>query len=165
MRYAALAIVLAASAAAADGDRTLHLAVHGSIDADQLRDKLADELNTKVELAGDTCDSPCLEIAIDGKRVAKVTFSPRSGSSRERTIQLGTNTGHWPLVVTLLAGNVVRDEAADVLALLPSKDRLVGPPPAPEPPEPPPAPEEEPVTVPEAPEAAQLVARLAQYAE
>ncbi len=136
MKYAALCIALLAGSARADSDRTLHLAVHGTIDPDVLRGKLADELGATVELAGETCDAPCLDITIDSKRVAKVTFASRSGSSRERTIQLDTNTTHWPLVVTLLAGNVVRDEAADVLALLPSRELPAGPPPPPEPPAP-----------------------------
>src|SRR5262249_38592170 len=38
------------------------------------------------------------------------------------TITLGTDTAQWPLMITLLAGNVVRDESQDVLAGLPEPD-------------------------------------------
>jgi hypothetical protein len=120
MRHAPLVIaLLAASTARADSDRTLHLAVHGSIDIAVLGESLAKELGVDVAAAGDTCDVPCLDITVDGKRSATVLYAPRSGSPRARTIKLGANATQWPIVITLLAGNVVRDELQDVLAGIP----------------------------------------------
>jgi hypothetical protein len=49
-------------------------------------------------------------------------FAPRSGPPRARAVALGTDAAQWPLVITLLAGNVVRDEAQDVLAGLPDPE-------------------------------------------
>jgi hypothetical protein len=113
-----LAVVGLAGVARAD-DRTLHLAVHGSLDADQMAKALASELGVAVDVAGGACNVPCLDIAVDGQNTATILFSPRSGGSRSRSVALGTDTTQWPLVITLLAGNVVRDEAQDVLAGLP----------------------------------------------
>jgi hypothetical protein len=50
-----------------------------------------------------------------------VVYVPRSGTPRARTIALGNDASQWPLVITLLAGNVVRDEAKDVLDALPPR--------------------------------------------
>ena len=121
MRHASIAIALAvATTAHADGERTLHLAIHGSIDPGVLGPALARELGVDVALADGTCDVPCLDITVDGKHAATVLYAPRSGTPRARTIKLGNNTSQWPLVITLLAGNVVRDEVQDVLAGLPA---------------------------------------------
>jgi len=141
MRSTPLLLALAlATTARADGERTLHLAVHGSIDGAALGAAIAKELGVEVERVDGTCALPCLDIAIDGKNVAAILFAPRSGALRQRSIKLGNDTRQWKLVVTLLAGNVVRDEAQDVLAGLP-------PAPLPEPP----APAAAPVDVPPAP--------------
>jgi hypothetical protein len=148
MRSVPILIALAAAATArADADRTLHLAVHGSVDPAALGPALAEELGVEVALADGTCDLPCLDVTversetvggdpdgsaggaggraprgIDGKNAATVVFAPRSGALRARTITLGNDTAQWPLMITLLAGNVVRDEAQDVLAGLPERD-------------------------------------------
>ena len=113
-----LAVVGLAGVARAD-DRTLHLAVHGSLDADAVARALAAELDVAVEVSGGACNVPCLDVAVDSKDTATILFSPRSGGSRSRSVALGTDTTQWPVVITLLAGNVVRDEAQDVLAGLP----------------------------------------------
>ena len=127
MRYAPLLIALgAATTAHADGDHTLHLAVHGSIDTATVGAALAKELGVDVAVAGGTCELPCLEVSVDGRNAATIVFSPRQGEPRQRTVTLGNDTAQWPLVITLLAGNVVRDEAQDVLAGLPG-DELPGP--------------------------------------
>jgi hypothetical protein len=123
MRNASILIALTvATVARADGERTLHLAVHGSIDSAAVAASIAKELGVDVAVVDGTCDVPCLDVAIDGKRAATVTFAPRTGAPRQRTITLGTSTTQWPLMITLLAGNVVRDEAQDVLAGLPARD-------------------------------------------
>ena len=123
MRHATILIVLAAATPArADGDHTLHLAVHGAVDSAAVGASLATELGVEVAVVEGTCTLPCLDVAVDGQHTATIMFSPRSGAARERTVALGTDPAQWPLVITLLAGNVVRDEAQDVLAGLPSRE-------------------------------------------
>lgn len=136
---AALAVGLAAPAAHA-GDHTLHLAVHGSLDSGKLAHAIASELGVEVAVVEGTCDLPCLDVTVDGDNVATVVFVPRSGQLRQRAVKLGTNTRQWPVVITLLAGNVVRDEARDVLAGLPPPGLAIPPPPEAAPPDVPPAP-------------------------
>jgi hypothetical protein len=121
MRFATLLAVLGVAGVAHADDRTLHLAVHGSLDADAMAKALASELGVAVDVADGACNVPCLDVAVDGKHTATVLFSPRSGGSRSRSVALGTDTAQWPLVITLLAGNVVRDEAQDLLAGLPGE--------------------------------------------
>jgi hypothetical protein len=123
MRHAAILIALVVAATArADGDAVLHVAIHGSLDSAAVAGSVAKELGVAVAIVDGTCDVPCLDITIDGKNVATIVFSPRMGPSRQRSVVIGSDTTQWPLVVTLLAGNVVRDEAQDVLADLPSRD-------------------------------------------
>jgi hypothetical protein len=123
MRYAAILIGLTvATTARAEGDRTLHLAVHGSIDSAAVGAALARELGVDVAVVDGTCDEPCLDVSIDGRNTAMIMFSPRAGQPRARSVALGNDTTQWPLVVTLLAGNIVRDEAQDVLAGLPGPE-------------------------------------------
>ena len=147
MRHAPLLLGFAvATAAHADVAPTLHLAVHGSIDGDSVGAAIARELAVHVELAGGTCELPCLDVAIDGKSFATVVFAPRSGAPRQRRVKLGHDTRQWRLVITLLAGNLVRDEAQDVLAGLPPRAQ------------PPPQAVAAPADVPPAPEDALAVA-------
>jgi hypothetical protein len=141
MRNASLLIALAiATTARADGERTLHLAVHGSVDGAVIRASIAKELGVDVVVVDGTCELPCLNIEVDGKNRATIVFAPRSGSPRQRTVKLGSNTSQWSLVITLLAGNVVRDEARDVLAGLPPRGLAAPSSPDIDPGEPPPAP-------------------------
>ena len=126
-----------ATAATAHADDTLPMSVHGSIDAPALRARIAGELRRPVMLV-DECAAPCLEIAI-ARTTASVAYQPANGDARVRVVDLGGDRTQWPLVITLLAGNVVRDEAADLLAKLPA------PPP---PPQPEPAPAPDPVPAP-----------------
>lgn len=144
MRHAPilLALVLATSARA-DGEVVLHLAIHGSLDSAAVAGSIAKELGIAVAIVDGACAVPCLDVTIDGKNVATVVFSPRMGTSRQRSVAIGSDTTQWPLVITLLAGNVVRDEAQDVLVDLPSRD-LPRPAAAPGVGEVPPAPPDEP---------------------
>lgn len=109
------ALLLVAHIAYADD---LHLSLHGNLDREALRAHIASELNVVVMLADEACLVPCLDVTVDGGR-ATVVYAPKSGSQRERTIELGSDTEQWPLVVALLAGNVARDEASEVLEQLP----------------------------------------------
>src|SRR3954471_9769251 len=76
MRYAPILIALAAAATArADGDRTLHLAVHGSVDSAALGDSISKELGVEVAVSDGTCDVPCLDVTVDGRRTASVVYA------------------------------------------------------------------------------------------
>ncbi|HEY0191633.1 MAG TPA: hypothetical protein VGC42_10975 [Kofleriaceae bacterium] len=117
----------------ADPDRALHLAIHGAVDRDAVGTALAAELGVEVVAADGACNVPCLDVAIEvgnsvgsnggpgAHRTATVLFSPREGQPRTRSVALGAEPARWPTVITLLAGNLVRDEAQDVLAGLPDE--------------------------------------------
>jgi len=123
MRTVPLVLALAAAATArADDARTLHLSVRGSVDGPALATAIARELGLEVAVADGVCDVPCLAVSVDGGPTATITYSPRSGAPRARAVALGNDAAQWPLVITLLAGNVVRDEAQDLLAGLPPGD-------------------------------------------
>lgn len=94
----------------------------GHLDSAALADSLSDELGQPVELAtGDACRSPCLSIVVgDGKATLLYTGSV----VRQRTVELGDDPAQWNTLITLLAGNLVRDEAA---TLLPEQEKVLGP--------------------------------------
>ncbi len=142
-------LTLARSTAHAD-DGTVHVAIHGAIDADALRARVAQELGATLQPVDGSCEAPCLEISVAGGK-ASVSFTPRIGELRARLVELGADRTQWPLVITLLAGNVVRDEAADLLSQLGPEPQTAGVP-APIDATPPPAPELE-LVVPRAPRA------------
>lgn len=112
----ALALVAVPSIAAAD----LNLIVSGDLDPDLVRTRIVEELGTPTTLVADpaACTAPCLDVAISGAQ-ATVVFSPASGPIRARAVALGDDPAQWPVLVTLLAGNLVRDEASTLLAELP----------------------------------------------
>jgi hypothetical protein len=126
MRTTLAAILLAAAGPAhAKPEATpIHLSVTGDVDRDVLGTSLAAELARSLEGADDACAAPCLAITVADGSVTAV-FTPASGPPRQRTMQLADDHTQWPVVITLLAGNLVRDEAADVADLVPE-----APPPA-----------------------------------
>src|SRR5690349_9899998 len=82
------------------------------------------------------CPAPCLAVVV-GDNKATVMFSTEHGALRQRTIELGADATEWPTTIMLLAGNLVRDEAADLLPDVPAKVAapvapIVPAPPAPE---------------------------------
>ncbi len=128
MRFASatlLALLCAGPAVADPGP--LSVVVRGAPDAASVRARIASELGAPI-VAIDRCTGACLEIAITGS-TANVAYTSADGVTRARRIELGSEKAQWPIVIALLAGNLARDEAADVLAQLPSP-----PAPAPEPP-------------------------------
>jgi hypothetical protein len=128
----AMVLMLAGAVPSYADDTALDLVVRGRPSAVTLSARIAQELGTTVTIA-ETCTLPCLEVSV-AERKASVTFRPTSGAPRTRVVELGSDRKQWPLVITLLAGNLVRDEAADLLAQLP-----MGPAPAPASPAPAPA--------------------------
>jgi hypothetical protein len=125
-RLALLLLALAPTLAHAEDG--IPVVIHGAVDATAVRAQLARELGAPITPAT-SCGARCLEITVVDDK-ASVTYRGSPGQLRSRIVDLGTDRSQWPLVITLLAGNVVRDEAADVLAGLPA------PPPPDEPPPP-----------------------------
>jgi hypothetical protein len=116
--------IAAAPAPARAESAALTVSIGDGIDGDAVRGRLAAELKTPIAPRpdGGACKLPCLSITIDGG-TATVSFTPRRGAPRARTVELGGDAAQWPIVISLLAGNVVRDEASDLLALLPEPER------------------------------------------
>ena len=103
----------------------VHLAITGAIDPALVATSVAAELGRPVEPAGQVCPAPCLNVVVGDGR-ATVVYTGESGVTRERTVPLGSDAAQWTTVITLLAGNLVRDEAADVLALVPDDSAAPG---------------------------------------
>lgn len=118
MRMTSLAtVLLLASRAHAGNASPIELTVTGSVDAGVVATSIASELARPVTPIAATaaCHAPCLAIAVT-KSAATVTFTTTEGGTRQRTIDLGSDRAQWTTMLTLLAGNLVRDEAADLLA-------------------------------------------------
>jgi len=111
------AALLLAAHAYGDPAPTIELAVTGSIDAGVVATSIASELSRPVTplAANESCHAPCLAVAIAGN-AATVTFTTAAGGTRQRTIELGADRAQWTEMLTLLAGNLVRDESSDLLA-------------------------------------------------
>lgn len=65
------------------------------------------------------CARECLHVLL-GRAAVTERFLPASGEPRQRTIDVAGDATLWPDAVALLAGNLVRDEAASLLATLPA---------------------------------------------
>jgi hypothetical protein len=115
------ALLLASASALADPPAPIEVSVHGPIDPALLSTSIASELARPVtQLPGTAaCHAPCLAIAIDDA-AATITFTTPTGVTRQRTIALPADRTQWPVLVTLLAGNLVRDEADELLADAPA---------------------------------------------
>lgn len=108
------ALLLASATVYAD---PIEVSVHGPIDPALVATSIASELARPVApLAGTAaCHAPCLAIAVD-EAAATITFTTQAGVTRQRTIALPPDRTQWPVLITLLSGNLVRDEADDLLA-------------------------------------------------
>ena len=118
MRVTLAALLFAATTAYADPAPPLDVTVSGTIDPALLATSIATELRRPVTPRSDGCHAPCLAIAVDGQ-TATLTFTSEHGTTRQRTLALPADAAQWPTLVTLLAGNLVRDEADE---LLPDED-------------------------------------------
>ena len=118
MRMTSLATVLLLAARAHAGNTSpIELTITGSVDAGVVATSIASELARPVTPIAATaaCHAPCLAIAVTSSS-GTVTFTTTEGGTRQRTIDLGSDRAQWTTMLTLLAGNLVRDEAADLLA-------------------------------------------------
>jgi hypothetical protein len=106
--------------------------------------RLAAELGRPVvRVARADCARECLHVLLGGATVTQ-RFTPASGETRQRTIDIAGDATLWPDAVALLAGNLVRDEAASLLEMLPEEQPIIVAAPL----IPPPAPGSAPVTMP-----------------
>jgi hypothetical protein len=150
----AVAAPAASGAPAAAAPAAVTVSIGDGLDAAAVQGRLAAELKTPIvpRPDGGACALPCLSVTADGGS-ATVAFTPLRGAPRARTVELGADPAQWPVVIALLAGNLVRDEAADVLALLPEPARPPAAPAPPAPPAPTPAVPDAPATAPAPPAA------------
>jgi hypothetical protein len=81
---------------------------------------VAAELDRPVVAAGTgACAAPCLVIAIgDDATVADLRYIGAAGDSRARAVSLPADSGAAAETIGLLADNLVRDEASDLLAAM-----------------------------------------------
>ena len=93
--------------------------VAGMPSSTQLATGLDAELKTTIALVASTaiCPALCIEIAFDaaGKSVFVRVVGTR-GETRERRLLLPDDASQWLQATVLLAGNLVRDEAAAIIA-------------------------------------------------
>ena len=124
------------------------------LEAEQLRAAIARELGVEVRLASGSQQQGALSIRLGDGRRATVRFQPPGGRALERTVELPADPEAAYETVALLAGNLARDEASELLDQLrrkaPSTPAADGSPPADESP----APQPTSVTVPKPPEPA-----------
>ena len=141
----------AASAVADSLPVTIKLA-STAIQAEEVRRAIESELRVAVRVV-DVAPSEGLEVAVRWRR-ATVSFRSKQNETTTRSLDLPANSGQAIEVIALLAGNLARDEASELLSRLappPSETPGAAPTPAPAPAQPPapapaPAPKEPPKT-------------------
>jgi hypothetical protein len=91
-------------------------AAPGTVDADAVRTAVGAELG--VHVSSGPAEFARLIIRVDAKRVADLEFESPSGHSVRRRVELPKDHGRAVETIALLAGNLVRDEASELLAEL-----------------------------------------------
>jgi hypothetical protein len=124
-----LALALVPATLHAEPAPALPIAVTGPIDPSLVAASVASELAQPVARI-DQCTAGCLAVAVVDQQ-ATVTYRAPDGSIRARTIALPADGSQWPLLVSLLAGNLVRDEADALLVDDPPREVPAPPPPTP----------------------------------
>jgi hypothetical protein len=87
------------------------------LDAEQLRAAIARELGVNVRLSAKD-ESPALRVRLGNGRRATVRFQPPGERALERTVELPADPEPAYETVALLAGNLARNEASELLAQL-----------------------------------------------
>lgn len=90
------------------------------IDAPALRDQIARELHARVVDAEVSGAKGTLRVATRGRRLT-VTYAPNGGAPLTRSVELPADGQQRVETIALLAGNLARDEAADLVSRLKSK--------------------------------------------
>jgi hypothetical protein len=128
-----LALCGAAADASAQSDMTLISRVPAELmDSESLRSALESELNVVTSLR-DEPSGPTVQVEATSLQAVRVSFVRDDKPPVERTVDVSSQAGNATGIVALLASNLVRDEAGELLAQL-SAARPVAPPPAPPPP-------------------------------
>jgi uncharacterized protein YjbI with pentapeptide repeats len=118
----------------AQSDITLVTHTPAQLDPEALRSALESELQVSTVLRAEP-SGPTLQVDAETLQAVKVSFLREGKPDVERTVDVSTQADHATGIVALLASNLVRDEASELLAQL-SAARPV---PAPAPEAPPPA--------------------------
>lgn len=127
----------ATSDASAQSDITLVSQVPAELmDGEDLRAALESELQVPTVLR-DAPSGPTVQVEATSLQAVRVSFLRDDKPPVERTVDVSTQAGHATGIVALLASNLVRDEAAELLAQLTAANA----------PAPAPAPESEPEPV------------------
>jgi hypothetical protein len=104
--------------AAAEGALAAEIDVGSSgLDPEEVRAAIARELEVDVRLSNSTTQSN-LWVRLGNGRRATVRFQPAGGRPLERTVELPAEPEPAYETVALLAGNLARDEASELLAQL-----------------------------------------------
>lgn len=121
------------------------------LDLEVVRQAIESELGVPVKLVSGPSAAPTLVVRADGRRRATAIAKSASGARVERVIELPRDQGQATESLAWLAGNLARDEAAELIAALrvepepsepppPEPEEPAQPPPPPAPPAPPPKP-------------------------
>lgn len=138
LAVAAILIAVIATAAAEPAEPTLPIALDRQLDARQIVREVERDLGRPVTVV-ERCDAvPCAIVSVvdqveghPARPAVMVEFLATDNSRRTRTIALGDDRDQWSIVSALLIGNLVRDEAADLLTTLTPPPRAEPSPPAP----------------------------------
>jgi hypothetical protein len=108
-----------------------------SLDAEELRAAVARELGARVTLADRAPGASTLTLGAGPEGHVVLSYRAADGRLTERAVELPAGREAAVKIVALLAGNLVRDEAAELTALLRKKNAGPPPPaaPAPSPPD------------------------------
>jgi hypothetical protein len=111
----------------------------GLLDAEALRAAIEAELQVKAVLRSES-NGPTLQVEAEALSAVRVSFSREPGHNVSRTLDVSAQAEHAAPVIALLATNLVRDEAGELLAQLTAANAaaVVQVPPPPPPPPPPP---------------------------
>ena len=139
-----LVLLCGVPTAQAQSDITLVSRVDAQlIDAQALRAALESELQVTTVLR-DQPSGPTLQVEADTLQAVRVSFIREDKPAVERTLDVSSQAEHSASIVALLASNLVRDEAGELLAQLSAAKPVPAPPPIAaepaEPVEPPPPP-------------------------
>jgi hypothetical protein len=128
-----LALCGAAPDALAQSDMTLVSRVPTELmEGEALRAALESELNVLTTLR-DAPSGPTVQVEAEALQAVRVSFLRADKPPVERTVDVSTQAGHATGIVALLASNLVRDEAGELLAQLPAAKPATPPrPPTPE---------------------------------
>ncbi|MEZ4365749.1 MAG: hypothetical protein R2939_05615 [Kofleriaceae bacterium] len=97
----------------------LRVRVHGALAGADVAAAIAAELDRAVELVtvDGPCAAPCVEVAVDPEAAqARVEVVDRAHAAR--VLSLAPDPASWAVDIALLTGNLVRDEAAALLAAM-----------------------------------------------